>query len=176
MVPEWLGTDLEQVGLVVISTVAIFAAVIVVVRINGLRSFSKMSSFDFAVTVAVGSLIASVAIGSSSLLNGIIALAVIIGSQRLIARARRTTKIEAILDNTPTVLMVGGRMVEDHLARTRVTPADVRAKLREANVLDISCVKAVVLETTGDISVLHGDPDRPLHPDLLEGVIGSELL
>jgi len=37
-------------------------------------------------------------------------------------------------------------------------------------------VKAVVLETTRDISVLHGDRDSPLHPDLLEGVIGSELL
>ena len=31
------------------------------------------------------------------------------------------------------------------------------AKLREANVLDISEVRAVVLETTGDISVLHGE-------------------
>jgi uncharacterized membrane protein YcaP (DUF421 family) len=52
-----------------------------------------------------------------------------------------------------------------------VTPADVRASLRQANVLDPADVKAVVLETTGDISVVHG-PD--LSEALLEGVIGAE--
>ncbi len=74
------------------------------------------------------------------------------------------------------ILMVDGRMVEENLAQTRVTPSDVRSKLREANVLDPSEVKAVVLETTGDISVLHGDPASRLDPGLLEGVSGVELL
>lgn len=174
MVADWLGTSWQEVGLVVLSALLIFIAVIVVVRLNGLRSFSKMSSFDFAVTVAVGSLIAGVSLGSSSLLNGIVALAVIIGSQRVIARLRRTTAIEKVIDNTPTLLMSDGRMIEQNLAKTRVTHADIRAKLREANVLDISKVRAVVLETTGDISVLHGDTD--LDPDLLEGVIGADRL
>jgi len=32
----------------------------------------------------------------------------------------------------------------------------VRAKLREANVFNYHEVEAVVLETTGDVSVLHG--------------------
>ena len=34
---------------------------------------------------------------------------------------------------------------------------DLIAKLRESNVLDFAEVRAAVLETTGDISVLHGD-------------------
>lgn len=174
MVAEWLGTSWQEVGLVVLSTLFVFIAVIVVVRLNGLRSFSKMSSFDFAVTVAVGSLIASVSIGSSSLVNGVVALVVIIGSQRVIALARRKSAIEKVIDNTPKLLMIGDRILEEHLAETRVTRADVRAKLREANVLNTANIKAVVLETTGDISVLHGDTD--LNPKLLKGVIGAELL
>ena len=45
------------------------------------------------------------------------------------------------------------------------------AKLREANVIDFSQVKAVVLESTGDISVLHtSNDDIELNNDLLEGV------
>jgi len=40
--------------------------------------------------------------------------------------------------------------------RSRVTEDDVRAKLREANVFNYHEVEAVVLETTGDVSVLHG--------------------
>lgn len=42
---------------VLLSTLAVFW-VIFVVRIIGLRSFSKMNSFDFVVTVATGSLLA----------------------------------------------------------------------------------------------------------------------
>ena len=42
-----------------------------------------------------------------------------------------------------------------------------------ANVLQMSTVRAVVLETTGDISVLHGD--GALHPDLLYGVVRRRL-
>lgn len=33
--------------------------VVLLVRVNGLRSFSKMTNFDFVMTVAVGSLLAS---------------------------------------------------------------------------------------------------------------------
>lgn len=39
----------------------------------------------------------------------------------------------------------------------KVTESDLRAKLREANVLELSQVQAVVFETTGDIAVLHSD-------------------
>ena len=173
IIEEWLGTDLTQTLLVIVSTVAIFLAVILVVRLNGLRSFSKMSSFDFAVTVAVGSLIASVAMGSSSLLNGVIALVVIIGSQRLVAMARKHTHVEEIIDNKPLLLLANGQLIHDHLDQARVTPSDVMAKLREANALQPGQVHAVVLETTGDISVLHGDEE--LDPSVLEGVVGADL-
>ena len=46
------------------------------------------------------------------------------------------------------------------------------AKLREANVFELSEVKAVVLETTGDISVLHSDSKKKIEDCLLEGVKG----
>lgn len=171
MIADWLGSSWTEVGLVVISTLAIFLSVVFAVRANGLRSFSKMSSFDFAVTVAIGSLIASVAVSSTSLTNGIVALVVVLVAQRIVAVLRRRTAIEAAIDNTPMVLMAGRRMLEDNMARARVTEADIRAKLREANVTDWNQVRAVVLETTGDVSVLHGET---LDVSLLQGAIGSE--
>lgn len=58
-------------------------------------------------------------------------------------------------------------MDHEALAATRVAEDDLIAKLREANVLDFSQVRAVVLERTGDISVLHG---CSLQVQLLEGV------
>ena len=56
-----------------------------------------------------------------------------------------------------------------------MTEDDIYGKLREANVLDFDQVQAVVLESTGDISVLHGDPrDKRLNPALLQGVKNRE--
>jgi uncharacterized membrane protein YcaP (DUF421 family) len=41
----------------------------------------------------------------------------------------------------------------------KVTKDELRGKLREANVLQLNQVKAVVLETTRDISLLHSSED-----------------
>ena len=53
--------------------------------------------------------------------------------------------------------MRDGVVLRDALLETRVSEEDLIAKLREANVARFSDVCAVVLETTGNISVLHGE-------------------
>jgi uncharacterized membrane protein YcaP (DUF421 family) len=170
----WFGTSWAEVGSVALSVFVIFGAVIIATRIGGLRSFSKMSAFDFAMTVAVGSLIATVSVTDASLPAGLVGLAVLYGLQVLVAVLRRRTGFEQAVDNTPVLLMRDGEFFEDAMQRARVTRSDLRAKLREANALRYADVRAVVLETTGDISVLHGDGE--LEPDLLRGVQGSERL
>lgn len=151
-----LGSSVGSVGLVVVSSLAMLLAIIGLVRVSGLRTFSKMSSFDFAVTVAFGSLLASVALSGSSLLDGLVAAASLLGLQALIAHGRNRWGLGRVVDNEPLLLMRDGELLAKNLRRARVTPSDVRAKLREANVRRYDEVDAVVLETTGDISVLHG--------------------
>lgn len=159
----------------VLNTILIYVAVIAVVRLNGLRSFSKMSSFDFAVSVAIGSIMASVALSSTvTIVDGLVALAVIFLLQRVVSYARVHHQGDRWVDNRPRLLMVRDRFVEEALANERVTKDDVRAKLREANVTDYDQVMAVVLENTGDISVLHGEPGQSLESELLDNVIGAE--
>ncbi len=67
--------------------------------------------------------------------------------------------------------MDGPTIIEDNLLKARVTKGDLRSKLREANVLDLSQVRAVVFETTGDVVVLHSsDQSQSLEPWLLKDV------
>jgi uncharacterized membrane protein YcaP (DUF421 family) len=174
IISRWLGTSWTEIGVVVVSTFVIFAAVILATRIGGLRSFSKMSSFDFAMTVAVGSIIATTAVTEASLWAGVAGVAALYAMQVTVAVLRRRTGFEEAVDNTPVLLMIDGEFLQDAMRRSRVTESDLRGKLREANALNYGEVKAVVLETTGDISVLHGDSE--LDPDLLRGVRGSERL
>ena len=171
---DWFALPPADVLLgIALSTAAVYGVVIALTRLVGLRSFSKMSSFDFVMTIAVGSVLASTILSPSpSLPRGAAALASLFGIQFGIALLRKHTSwMERVVDNEPLVLMTRDGMVHDNLRRARVTEHDVWAKLREANVLRVDEVRAVVFESTGDISVLHGDPDGPeLEPRLLSGV------
>ncbi len=74
------------------------------------------------------------------------------------------------MDNSPLLLMDGSTVIEDNLRKARVTRGDLRSKLREANITRLSQVKAVVFETTGDISVLHESGDGTLDLWLMQDV------
>lgn len=148
---------------------AAMAWIIGLTRVVGLRSFSKMTTFDFVMTVAMGSLLAgaSRATGWGELVQALFAMAGLFAAQWGIARLRlRSDRAEAALQNTPLILMRDGVIDEAALRASRVARADLIAKLRNANVHDMASVRAVVLETTGDISVIHGEG---LSTALLEG-------
>ena len=134
--------------------------VVVLIRLNGLRSLSKMTNFDFVRTIALGSLLATAAGADSWQVFGqsLAAQAALFFVQWGTAKLRRSSDtIETVMQNAPVFLMRDGQFCEDALDTTRVAKSDVIAKLREANALDLDKVHAVVLETTGDVSVLHGD-------------------
>lgn len=170
---KWINISFTSALGIFISTIAIYIAVILFTRIFGKRSFSKMSSFDFAMTVAVGSLIASTILSSSvSLLEGILGLFLVYLFQLMAAFLRRYKIFTQIIDNTPLLLMDGPKILHENLKKARVTEGDLRAKLREANVLEMSQIQAVIFETTGDIAVLHSDKESPnVEPWLLKDVI-----
>lgn len=156
---------------ILISGTAIYVAVIAFTRLFGKRSFSKMSSFDFAMTIAVGSIIATTMLSSSvSLWEGLFGLLLIFILQLSAAFFRRYKNFAEAIDNTPLLLMDGSTILYENLKIARVTETDLRSKLREANVLQLSQVQAVVFETTGDISVLHSNSNEKIESWILKDV------
>lgn len=141
-----------------------------VIRVIGLRSLSKMTNFDFVVTVASGSLLAGAVQASDwpEFVQILLAFAALFGFQFLIANLRQSSEtFESAIQNGPIFLMYEGEFCDGALETSRVAKDDVIAKLREANVLQMDQVRAVVLETTGDISVLHGER---LGDELIDGI------
>lgn len=166
-----MGTSWADAGLVAVSAVGMLAAVIAAVRITGLRSFAKMSSFDFAVTVATGSILGSVALTGGSLLDGVVAVGTLFAFQATIALGRTRWGLGRLVDNTPIVLMAGAHVFDDNLRRTRVSERDLWAKLRSSGVASRDDLLYVVLETTGEMSVVaDGSFDR----QLLDGVVDAD--
>lgn len=143
---------------------------VLLVRIVGLRSFSKMTSFDFVATIATGSLIAQAGTRANwtEFLQAMAAIGGVFLIQWLLATARKHHgAIARLISNSPVLLMEDGRLLKEAMAATRVSKASVIEKLRAANVDNFESVHAVVLETTGDISVIHGGT---IDEKLLEGV------
>jgi uncharacterized membrane protein YcaP (DUF421 family) len=171
---ELLGSSWTVLGAVVISTVAVYAAVIVLTRLSGVRSLAKMSSFDFAATVAVGSTVAATALGQSPLLNGVLVLALLTGLQWIVATLRRRDLLHGLVDNTPILLVAGDQVLEGNLRHARVSREELFAKLRMSGVHRLDQVRAVVMETTGDMSVLR--TGEPFDDELLAGIRGLEAL
>lgn len=159
--PEMVGIFLTGAG--------VYLAFMLLIKMNGLRTLSKISAHDFAVTIALGSIMgATVAQKTPTMGQGIFAFATLIFLQFLYSLWRRKRKRDYI-ENRPVLIMINGQMIHENMRTARLTEDDVLAKLREANVLRIEDVRAVVMESTGDISVLHGEKD--LQDRLLKGVV-----
>ncbi len=176
---DWITMPPSVIPKVLLSTAGIYVAVILFTRISGLRSFAKISSFDFAMTVAVGSLIATtITTDDPPLLQGIIALAGLYMMQILIAYLRtKGYAFISVVDNQPLLLMEGENVLKENLVEAKVTYADLLEKLREANVTEFSQVKAVVFETTGHISVLHNNKlPHQWDKGLIENVRGADTI
>lgn len=145
----------------VAATLLAYAAVIALTRLAGLRSFAKMSAFDAAGTFAIGSLVATIATRNVPLPIGLTALATLFAATIGMAVLRRRTAAKRAIDNTPVMLMDGPHMLEENMKAADIHVDDLHAQLRRANVTRLEQVRYVVLETTGDISVLHTEPGGP---------------
>lgn len=170
---SWFHTSWSEIYAVGLTACIMYALLILYTRFSGLRSFSKMSGFDFAITVSLGSVLAGVIMTKdpSALLGGF-ALGTLFVLQKLLALVReRSEWVEKLIGNTPLVLVYEGTFYTPNMARAHVTRKDIMAKLREANVLHMGQVRAVILESTGDVSVLHSDStSESLAREILEGV------
>lgn len=92
----------------VLSALGIYVLLLVFSRLVGPRSFSQMTAFDFAVTVALGAIVGSTAAGAVGLPAGLLALASLFTFRGTVAYFRRYG-LDRLVDNRPVLLMWEGR-------------------------------------------------------------------
>lgn len=162
--------DLAPVFRAIVLTAGAVGWTLLLARLVGLRAFSKATAFDFAATIATGSLIAQAGTRSNwgDYAQAMAAIAAVFAVQYLLARGRiASTSFAETVDNTPLLLMEDGAFIDVAIRHARVTRATLMEKIRASGCARVSEVGAVVLETTGDITVMaRGTFD----PALLEGV------
>ena len=167
----WFSIEWQQVLGISLSAVGFYLGLMLFTRLMGLRSFSKLSSHDFAMTVGIGSILASTVLSDSpSLLQGLFAVAMLFVIQGVISIIRRKVKpLKALIDNQAIILMAHGEYFWDNLKEANLSISDVQEVLRKNGLKSKSEVFAVIMETTGDMSVIKNDdttPDWSLFDDI----------
>ncbi|MCG3115455.1 MAG: DUF421 domain-containing protein [Candidatus Manganitrophus sp. SA1] len=133
-----------------------YAALVLLLRISGKRTLSKMNAFDLVVTVALGSTLATILLSKNvALVEGILAFALLIGLQYLVAWASvHSPFVRRIVKGEPALLFYRGEFLRETLRRERVTEGEVRAGIRAEGFANLSAVEAAVLETDGSFSIV----------------------
>ncbi len=135
---------------------AAYVALVFLLRISGKRTLSKMNAFDFVVTVALGSTLATVLLDKSiSLVEGISALALLIALQFVITwLSVRLKWVDTLVKSEPTLIASEGQYLTRAMRKQRVTKHEIDSALREHGYQAMSDIACVVLETDGSISVV----------------------
>jgi uncharacterized membrane protein YcaP (DUF421 family) len=145
----------QEIVRVVIIGVLAYVALVILLRVSGKRTLSKMNAFDFVVTVALGSTLATILLSKDvALLEGITALALLIFLQYLIAwLSVRSKRVSNLVKSEPKLLFHKGEFLTAAMNAERVTKEEVCAAIRSGGVANYEEVSAVVLETDGSFTV-----------------------
>jgi uncharacterized membrane protein YcaP (DUF421 family) len=148
---NWAG-----VGRTLAIGVMAYVVVVVFLRISGLRTLSKMNAFDFVVTIALGSTLATILLSKDvTLAEGAAALGLLVALQFAVTwTSVRVRWVRRVVTGEPLLLLYQGEFIDSALRRARVTPDEVNSALRGAGVRGRGSAHAVVLETDGSFTVV----------------------
>lgn len=144
----------------------LYIIVVVVMRVMGKRQIGQLQPFELVITLMIAEL-ASVPMENTGipLVNGIIPIVTLLIAQLAFSYINlKSEKLRTIICGRPSILIEGGKIVEDELRRQRCNLNDLMEQLRAKNLYNIADVEFAILETSGQLSVIPKSQKRPIEP------------
>ncbi len=151
----WFENWSDLLRVVIVGTTA-YASLVLLLRVTGKRTLSKLNAFDFLVTVALGSTLATILLSKEvSFAEGMTALTLLVFLQYAVTWISvRSPGFQRIIKAEPTLVVRDGQPLSSALRDQRVTIEELLASVRMAGLSRIEDAAAVVLETDGSLTVL----------------------
>lgn len=148
---DWQGI----VRTVVVGTLA-YIALVAFLRVTGNRTLSKLNAFDLVVTVALGSVLASILLSEGvALAEGVTAFLLLIGLQYLVAVLSVNSKgFAKLVRSEPRLLFRDGEPLPRAMHDARVTRDELDTVMRTSGYTDRSAISSIILESDGSFSVV----------------------
>lgn len=147
--------DWVSLGRILLASVLAYFSLVLLLRISGNRTLSKMNAFDLVVTVALGSTLSSGILQKSvTVADTVMAFSALIGLQYIVTwLSVRSHFAKKVFKSEPGLLFCNGQFLRHAMKRARVTEEEIRAAARNSGHLDLTAISGIVLETNGELSV-----------------------
>jgi len=156
MPPQFLFDGWEGLARILIIAPIAYLALVMFLRISGKRTLTKLNAFDLVITVALGSTLSTQILSKDTpLLDGILAVAVLIGLQWIVTSISvRSDKFRTLVRSSPTVLLKEGRPQAQAMRRERITETEILQAVRTEGANDLDQALVVYLQTDGSLAVI----------------------
>lgn len=146
----------ESLVRTIVITILAYVGLIILLRISGKRTLSKMNAFDFIVTIALGSTLATVMLNKDvALADGLLALALLIFLQYIITKiAVRNKKFSNLIKSEPALVVYKGEMLREMMLKERIAEDEIYAIIRQNGLDSVGQVDAVIIESDGSLAVI----------------------
>lgn len=156
---EWVtnwASDWDRVLSITVSSVVFYLFVVLLVRVMGKRVTAQMNSFDWIITVAVGSLVASgILLRDVAVADAVTAIVVLALCQWAMTwMSMKSAHFSDIVKPVPRLLVHKGEYLESAMRAERVTKSEVNVALRAEGFTDVADANWVILETNGQLTVV----------------------
>ncbi|ANS78600.1 hypothetical protein SGUI_1204 [Serinicoccus hydrothermalis] len=136
-----------------------YLVLVLLLRVTGPRTMSKMTPLDFVIAVTLGSAFGrTITAQQVSLVQAVWVLLVLVALQWALAWARaRSERVRGLVDHPPVVLYADGRPVQRALRRHRLVESDLHEAARSAGHGSLEQVHTVLLMREGSLGVVTYD-------------------
>lgn len=145
-----------ELGRVALHTACVYFFLIAGLRLMGRRQLGQLTAVDLIILLLLGSAVETAMVaGNTTLPAGLVSAGTLLLVNRTLTWVLcRSRRLRHLVQGGPTLLVHNGHIVEEHLRRTGLTPADLLEALREREYDDVSQVRFAVMETDGQINVV----------------------
>lgn len=139
----------------------VFFIALIYVRTGGLRMLGRQSAFDSLTALMLGAILGKAVISHDSFLGTLLAAFVIMILHRLMAWLTfKSSWAGSILKGKSILLFQDNKPVFKNLSRVHITENDLQETVRKnLNVDDMSHVKEIYMDRSGELSVIKHDGD-----------------
>lgn len=157
------------VRIVVVGT-AMYVSLVLFLCISGSRTLSSMNAFDFIVTVAIGSAFGRALTAKDvAFSEAVVAFGLLVALQYAVTWVQiRWPLFRRVITNPPALLYFRGEFVDEELRRQRVAKSEIQSAVRKKRFGSLKEVEAVVLESSGEFSVIGSVEDGSAFGEKLE--------
>ena len=159
---------------IALRAVIMFLLIFLGLRVAGRRGVSQLSIFELLIIISLGSAAGDPMIYKDiGILNSLVAFAVVFFVYWLITKLiENSDKIEDLLEGEPMYIIRDGKVSKEALKNKVLAGDEFFASLRFHSFSHMGQVKAAILETSGEVSILpfkddEVKPGLPVWPDLL---------